>query len=455
MYYEENFNYFFLLLLLTSCTNVTSDGTTAQDTTNVTPVQVINIFINGNTEYKIIRSATASENCISAVLKLNNNFLSKFGSNCNDLSDWDNSAGRDGIVENSEYEILIGYTNRKESRDAYAQIENKEDSYIIKAVNNKLVIIGNTDYVTNMAIDAFILRYINSAEGKNLTMKYDDIIISQVSIQKNPVYKDADFRIMTFNVLGVNGIRDRSEGIIDEIYYYMPDILCAQEANAETHRLVLDKLNDYYSLAKSKLSENIKVNYTPILYKTKRYTVVESGVEWLRSRYTLTNTKSLSWAVFDDKETNKRFAVINIHGAIWSTGYTLPDGKTHEEMITLANEWRIDNVKQTLEKSKVLAEKYGETPCLFTGDYNCTSDSDAYKTAIASNLSDAEKSAGVNRCDTYKSTHTIGSMPSSGKTIDHIFGTSNVNFHVHNLATSASDLNTSDHCAVYADVSFK
>ena len=440
-----------LLLLLTSCDKGTgsNDTTTASDTT---VQQQISIFVDGNTNFKIIRADRSTDDCITAVVNLNNVFLEKFDSKCEVQTDWDNEARYTGIVENDEYEILVGYTNRKESRDAFAELDGMGDSYIIKVINNKIVILGNIDYITLKAIDIFVASYVDTVDDKNLVMNYSDIVIEEYSAQTVPVYNDAELRLMTYNICGVeDDIYQRSEIIVNEVYNYMPDILCLQEVTSVAYSCVLNDLYDFYTVTNAMHLGTTIVNYTPILYRTDKFTLIESGVEWLNSRYEETNTKSLSWAVFEDKVTNKRFAVINLHGALWTTTYTLPEGKTYAEMRSLAEQWRVDNVNQTIEKYNELVAKYGDIPGLFAGDYNANSTTDAYKTAILANLQDSEKAATVSKVDSYASTHTVGEMPENGKTIDHVFGTTGINFYVHYLVTDKIYLDASDHCAVYVD----
>ncbi|MBP3332926.1 MAG: exo-alpha-sialidase [Clostridia bacterium] len=80
-------------------------------------------------------------------------------------------------------EILVDLTNRKESQDAFAKLEEREnDAYIIEITENKIVILGKTEASTLRAIEYFMQNYILATEkgsdfcldaGKSLVNDYD------------------------------------------------------------------------------------------------------------------------------------------------------------------------------------------------------------------------------------------------------------------------------------------
>ena len=66
-------------------------------------------------------------------------------------------------VKEVEYEILIGLTNRKESKKAYSDLTeyrvNNGKDFIIRMDGKKLVIAANTDYSLQLAVDYFMENY--------------------------------------------------------------------------------------------------------------------------------------------------------------------------------------------------------------------------------------------------------------------------------------------------------
>ena len=165
---------------------------------------------------------------------------------------------------------------------------------------------------------------------------------------------------------------------------YNPDIVSLQECNKEQHQNLVNQLVILrgYGIATEKHPNSTTYVYTPILYRKDKLELVEASAEWLDSRYTKTNTKSLAWAVFKNIKTEEKFGVVNIHGSLWSDSYVLPDGKTHEEMHALASaEWKPDNIRQVQDRTKDIIEKHGDIAVLWTGDYNFDLTHDAYKKA--------------------------------------------------------------------------
>ena len=142
-----------------------------------------------------------------------------------------------------------------------------------------------------------------------------------------------------------------------------------------------------------------------------------------------------------------------MHGSLWSSNYTPPAGETQESMALKASvEWKIDNAKQMLEKITELQNKYGKIPAFTTGDYNFNTKHAAYQTmqttGLASSLDKAKRasSGGSYHAD-------VGTAPSSsGLPIDHIFYFPELSdVFVYKIGVTKTDLNSSDHCPVYAD----
>lgn len=215
-------------------------------------------------------------------------------------------------------------------------------------------------------------------------------------------------------------------------------------------------LKQYYDMNIQQHPGISTANYTPILYLKDKYTLVDEGVEWLRSRYEKTNTKSLSWAVLEVKDSGKRFIAVNMHGAFWSTNYDLPGGETQSSMSVKVLHWRVDNVNQMLERIDKLKVKSGDLPVVATGDFNSDASTDAYKTAVSGGLLSSQDTAAVSATNGVRSHHAVGSAPASGANIDHVFyneaGFESLKFVI---GTREDDLKAADHCPVYADLKFK
>ena len=267
-------------------------------------------------------------------------------------------------------------------------------------------------------------------------------------VVEHPVYAEADLRIMTLNSYGTNGdYETRFPYQVNLVRRYLPDVVGMQEVNKTTHGGVVNKLSDIYAVAAKWHGGGSIVNYTPILYRQDKFALVEANVFFLRSRYTGSNTKSISWAVLSPLDGSSDFIVINLHGALIMASYNLPGSNAVEGAA-----WRTDNVKEMIELLGTIRAKYGNLPAFFTGDYNFDASSQAYQTAIDGGLIDSEQSATVSRVTGIKTYHTVGEAPPAGKSIDRVFITEGITAYVHNVVLDEDALKATDHCAVYIDV---
>jgi endonuclease/exonuclease/phosphatase (EEP) superfamily protein YafD len=185
-----------------------------------------------------------------------------------------------------------------------------------------------------------------------------------------------------------------------------------------------------------------------------RFDLLESGVEWLDGRFTGTNTKCLSWAVLSDRyNSGRKLIVINFHGAVASNKYAGMENMTKDELTAQATAWKIDNIHQLQRKIAALEETFGQAPVFVTGDYNTSYGAEPYKLMASYGYLDAEFNAVTSAMSGYKSTHTMGKKPASGKSIDHIFYSPDrgITPYVHAFGMRQSDLDATDHLPLYVD----
>ncbi len=449
------------ILLLSSCGaagETTGDGTTEGNSdvdTSGTGGGDITIIENQKSDYTLVRADRSPEEVTTSMLDINNAIMEAFGVTLSVATDWVKGVSSSDVVENNEKEIIIGNCNRKEAKEVLSSLG--ENEYAIRVVGEKLVIIGYNDYITQQAVKAFISGYLRG-QSTTLTLPRDLSLVGQADVQKIALTEGADIRVMTFNILGSGNEYDtRRPYEIQAVLDYLPDVIGFQEANKATHTGTLKSasLREFYSFNAEYHSNGTTANYTPILYLTSRYNLVEGGVEWLNSRYTGTNTKSLSWAVLEQNETGRRFIVVNMHGSLWSSNYPTPEGESYESMRTKAVQWRVDNVNQMLAKVDEMKAKYGELPATLIGDFNFNNTTAAYAAMIKGGMSSAQETATVSSTKGINSFHTVGQAPPAGLNIDHVFhdknGFSALTFVI---STRPDDLKASDHCPVFADLKF-
>lgn len=447
-----------LLLLITTvitgCNNSNVEEITSSDTVDTEISDTLNIVnADGSSEFKIVYAFFGDKALTSTVNLLLQRMNNKFSSNIEMVSHTAN--GESGTVENDTFEILIGQTNRKQSKEALKDLSKGE--YIILASGNKLVITGTTNEAIVEAVNVFMEKYVANAD------KASGIIIPREEIIKgtkdmSTIYKDADLRIMTLNVcLSNHEPEKRRTHILNLIEDYNPTVICFQEYNAASYIRIGAALSGDYKAAISSHPDGSGIAiYTPIYYRTDTFTLVDSDGGWLRDRFTGTNTKCYSWAVLKFKASGKTFAVTNYHGAVASKDYEGYENYSDEQIAQLAVKWTYGNVQQLLEILAAIKSEHGDIPFLCAGDFNFDKNMSAYKLATDSGMVEAETHATVSRCEGYRGTHTPGTPARYGNTIDHIFYDPNyVTAYVHYTgATTEDELAASDHLMVYADIGF-
>lgn len=533
------------------------------------------VFVSdGSTEYSIVTSSLASDVILDAANGLKRVFKNKTGADISIGTDLYNTSNPNYTFP--KYEILVGETNRPESKQCAEGLAY--DDYVIEIVNGKLVVLGGNDDATASAVEKLkgyisgktlelaegeLVRYDHEYDIKQLTIGGHDIsefsivmsskskcsdlaesIIKtvrelygvtltaevrasagedaceivigdlgidkvktlavdeyQCNVMRNSVFIDggstialqrfgdklyeyyknaglsgnvelelpsslksgtvelakyaladgATFRIMSNNIL-IDGIENRAELIVAKYLEYLPDIIGIQECNATGQTTVVKALSDFYGSAVTVQDDKSIAPYTPILYRKDKYTVVEGGSYFFDSRYTKTNTKSLTWAVFEEIETGKRFAVVNAHYALVSSSYDLPAGYTNA---VEGAQWRNDNSRQMLERAQAVKDKYGNIPVFLTGDLNSNSTQESIQ-MLEKVFTDAINAATVSSSTGVSSGHgSPGQAPSSKLPIDHVFvDTDLVTVYTHKILTDKSSLAISDHSPVVVDLSF-
>jgi endonuclease/exonuclease/phosphatase family metal-dependent hydrolase len=432
-----------------------SETTTANITEVITEPDIqdtsLLIFDKMAINFAIIRSTYADNVTVGAAVTLNHAFRDAYPGNWKATISDDFVLGqkRDDVFEIEGKEILVGLTNRKESHDVHSSLN--KDQFTIKAVGEKLVIVGYDSYATSAAVDYFVETFLSEKIEDSFVIESNYEYCGEASLRKIAISDEAQYRIMTWN-LGCMVSEEKNGQLecIDILLRYLPDIIGLQECNSAVHSKVLKNLPANYAFANKTHANSSTVNYTPIMYNKDLFTVLKSGLVWLRGRYTGTNTKSLNWAVFEDKN-GVKFALINYHGAVCSNSYKGFENYTSSQLSDQATEWKLDNVVQVIEIKNAIIAEFGNIPIMVSGDNNFNSSSQPYKNLAADGFVDAELTARISKVTGYKTSYSYGSVPGTGLSIDHIFGLNNVDFVVHFIVRGDDVWKASDHCPVYVD----
>ncbi len=155
-----------LLSLFTGCVgNSDPSGSTAESSEGETEPILLNLIENGATEYTIICAEDASDAIKEEILLLRSRLLFLTGVSFGVSTDLYNHFA--GALPERACEILIGDTNRAESVEMKALIE--ENEYVIAEKNDRIVILGGSEQKTLEAVDYFLEHYVT--EDNNIIIE--------------------------------------------------------------------------------------------------------------------------------------------------------------------------------------------------------------------------------------------------------------------------------------------
>ncbi len=260
-------------------------------------------------------------------------------------------------------------------------------------------------------------------------------------------------KIYCQNVWNYNPSEYRNKLIASLIDDFDADVCFFQECGPGTNRAGAAPLPE---LLKNKYSEICPEyadrNYTPVFYKTEKYNVTDSGY-FLYEGLNDANSKSVTWAVLEDKEKISKIAVASTH--FWWMFRGEED-----------NQQRLQNVSQLKSFCDEIKSKYG-VPVIVGGDFNNGTNADQGDMPYEKMLSDgfldvrhiAEASTDLLTHHEYpvlndEGIYVDGSMPV--RTLDYIFvyGDTDIKATKFEVLTTQKALDSSDHCPLLATFEF-
>jgi endonuclease/exonuclease/phosphatase family metal-dependent hydrolase len=169
---------------------------------------------------------------------------------------------------------------------------------------------------------------------------------------------------MSFNVRtssaadGEDAWPKRKEFVAETIRAYDPDLLGTQEVRPDQYDFLVEKMPDYTPVGVGRDDGKRKGEFSLILVRKSRFSVIDSGTFWLSEKPDEAGSKSwdtaitrvCSYAVLKDNVTNREFLFANTHF----------DHKGVQA--------RLHSGELLRDKLPVLAEG---RPIILTGDFNC------------------------------------------------------------------------------------
>lgn len=264
-------------------------------------------------------------------------------------------------------------------------------------------------------------------------------------ITPKDVREDSEIvRVMTYNVCGwdYKNIKNLVPRLILE---YSPDVLGVQECTYDWYQKFQKEMPEYGFVGVGRDTGKLEKDcgeMTAILYKTEKYTLVDSDTFWLSETPDTPSQgwdgdyiRICTWAILKDNATGDEFAVVNSHLENIDDGTGMEALKNGTQMV----------------KDKIVSF---DIPTILTGDLNFEKNSEYYNVIKEAGFFDAQDLAentmdGIT-CPTERGGDT-------GEHIDYVFLSEEIkNVLTYKILTDSYDGKyPSDHYAIYVDFKFE
>ncbi len=264
------------------------------------------------------------------------------------------------VSENATAAKTISFLRGDEDKPNLCSVTKKGENYFLRAASSS-------------GYDRVIELFLSGEEFE------DGRVYDADAADRSLAKEYGELRVIFHNIFGY----DREPTINSSLRFrfqtllyreYKAPLLCLQEYDVEPRRLMAPLLSEAgYREVEVDFSALGK-NCSPIFYDPARLSLIDRGYHPFfyvspvnPAVCNNANTKNITWAVFDDQQTGKRFAVISLHF------YYSADAAISKERVERAesNLARIKNAEEMMDviKHEILA-KHPDLPILFGGDTN-------------------------------------------------------------------------------------
>lgn len=262
------------------------------------------------------------------------------------------------------------------------------------------------------------------------------------------MYAQSSMKVMTFNIRydnradyeNGNGWKQRREHLVQLILHYDPDLLGVQEAEKHQLDYLLQELGEYAYLGISRDNDENKGEYSAILYRKDRFSVLQHQTFWLSVTSDVPSIgwdanlpRIVTWGQFEDKNNGEQFFYFNTH------------------FDHLGVQAREHSSKLVVEKINEIAEK---APVILTGDFNATPEAPPYN-ILSKDLLDA-RSVAINPAYGPEGTFSGFELTSFEKfpRIDYMFVRGFSVYSYETIADFFNDKFPSDHLPIMMKIDF-
>lgn len=278
-----------------------------------------------------------------------------------------------------------------------------------------------------------------------INLLFASIIGGCATVQPNevePISPDADVRVVQFNLrmggVGKTAVAYRAPLVVAQLEEIGADSMGFQEATLEWMLYLQEHLTGYDYVGVARTDGKVLGEFSPIFYRSDKYTAVDFGTFWLSKTPEVAGSKDwgsqniriCTWALLENKSTGERYVHMNAH------------------LDHISEKARENQMKVLLNKADEFIGKY---PVVLTGDFNDDNSSEMYS-IVSEKLTDSRLVATIT--DDKETFHNYGSVVLKGR-LDYIFvsnETTPLVFHVIDDKINGDYL--SDHYGIYLDLKF-
>ncbi len=167
----------------------------------------------------------------------------------------------DDLSDDTDYEILVGNTNRPETEKVLRKI--KGQGYAIKMVGKKLVIVGTTNFLTNIAMEQFVTTYLSGTDSISKLsfekVEKSEMEMIEITTKTNFVYSsyllgEGDYVVdkiqsMKTNISSISNVRGTGMNMINDTMSAKSEILIGVVNREETKTLLASMDAQNYAVA--------------------------------------------------------------------------------------------------------------------------------------------------------------------------------------------------------------
>lgn len=327
---------FAMLSFMTSCNGDGENDATDTETESELEKQPDTVYKQDLASYTLVVSSNVSTNLKAIADNLAETLSTSWRADIKVVTDT--------ATEDSEYEILLGNTNRPETAAFKAKVGEGQCGYGV--VGRKIVILGSEDAYTEKAANIFLSLVVLAT--RSAAVKYMDNNL------ENIVSAEDMISVMSFNLRVGHSTKQGSASKL--IKTYMPDLLGVQEADSDWIGALSGRLgkNGYAYVGIGRDSDG-KGERTAIFYRTDKFELIDSTTMWL------TDTPDTVSKV--EGSESRRIVTIAIFKRL-SDGKEFAYANTH-----------LDNSTETVREQQVRylnqnIKSFTDLPHILTGDFN-------------------------------------------------------------------------------------